>query len=359
MSWTKTIAKTAPAAFKVPWYPLAAGAAASLYNYGRSRGRFPSGGGGGGGGFRPSGRVSGSAPGNMMTPQHDAKTDYSKRRIGRRKRRILRKRYKRKRRMINTVRAANVGTTHIVRRSLAQITTTPGVSNAVSYGLYGLNGTGSDAFNTCNDIGEFFKEMDATSWAAVNTPLTESQMHKIYTYHATAEYTIRNTGDNDVIVEAYFIRGRKPLNAAWANPTDTYFGAFNKQALATDPNTGNPFDAQLAATQIGVTPFQASMFCRYFNIYKRQKFRLEPGAEVSFVVTDRRRRVFQMDRARTFAFDRNYTGVLFQQQGPPDASGGVPTPAIASSVTYMCARRYRLKMFRDNLPKDAFEVTDP
>jgi len=361
MSLTKTLTQSG-AGFKVPWYPLGVGGAAALYGAARSRTGFP-------GGFpgaklpwgRPrGGRATGSSAPNMMTAQHDAKTDYSKRRVGKRQRRRMRKRYKRKRRLVNTIRSSNVGTTHIVRRSLCLLTSGVGVSNSVSYGLYGLNGTGTDTFNTCNDIGEFFKEMDATSWAAVNNSAVQGQNHKIYSYHATAEYTIRNTGDKDVIIEAYYIRGRKGLNYAFApNPTDAYFGGFNKQALATDPNTGNAFDTQLSATQIGVTPFQNSLWCRYYRVYKRQKFRIEPGAEVSFVLTDRRRRTFTMDQARTYATDRNYNGVLFQQQGPPDATGGVETPAIATAVTYMCSRRYRLKMFRDNLPKDAFETTDP
>lgn len=351
MPYSKALVKYTPK-FKLPWRPLAVGGGATAYNmlqHRRAGTMVP---------YR-GGMSSARSPGNIMTAQHDAKTDYSKRRVSKKKRWIQRKRYKRTRRMINTVRAANVGTTHIVRRSLGLITTAAGVSNAVSYGLYGLNGTSTDTFNTTNDIGEFFKEMDATSWAATNAPLTESQNHKIYTYHATAEYTIRNTGNEDVIIEAYFIRGRKSLNTNWLDPCYTYFQGFNKQALATDPNTGNAFDTQLAATQIGVTPFQNSLWCRHFRIYKRQKFRIAPDQEVSFVITDRRRRTFTMDRARTFSTDSNYNGVLFQQQGPPDATGGVETPAIASSVTYMVARRYRLKMFRDNLPKDAFETTDP
>lgn len=295
---------------------------------------------------------------NMMTAQFDAKTDYRKRRLSKRQRRFRRFRYRRNRRIVNLVRASNVGSSHIVRRSLALLTTSAGVSNAVSYGLYGLNGTATDTFNTCNDIGEFFDEMDPTSWAAVSNAGVVGQNHKIYAYHATAEYTIRNTGEADCIIEAYFIRGTRPVNVAFApNPTNMYFSAFIKQTTTTDPNTGNVFEGPLDATTIGVTPFQAAMFCRHYRIYKRQKFRIEPGAEVSFVITDRRPRTFTMDQSRIYATDRNYHGVLFQQQGPPDASSGVEDPAIPTSVTYLCTRRYRLKMFRDNLPTDAFETS--
>lgn len=301
-----------------------------------------------------------SRPQNLMTVQFDAKTDYSRRRLSKRQRFNRRRRYKQTRKLVNTVRNFNVGSTHLVRRSLALLSSASAKSNAISYGLNSLNGTSTDTYNTCNDIGEFFKEIDATSWAAVNSA-SVGQNHKLYTYHGTAEYTIRNShATNDVIVEAYFIRGTRPLNYAMSpSPTDLYSVGFKKQAKATDPNTAAGFDSELSFDDIGVTPFQNSMFCRHYSIYKRQKFRIEPGAEVSFVINDRRRRTYTMDTTRTFATDRNYTGVLFQQQGPPDATGGVETPAIATTVTYMCTRRYRLKMFRDNLPKDAFETTDP
>ena len=221
-----------------------------------------------------------------MTAQYDAKTDYRRRRKTKRQRRRGRARWKSKRRLINTVRNANIGTTHIVRRSLALINTSSGTSDACAYGLYGLNGTSTDTFNTSNDVGELFKEMDSTSWAAVNSGITSGFNHKIYSYHATAEYTIRNSSSTtDCIVEAYFIRGTKPVNYAFAmDPVQVYAAAFKKQGLAYAPtgaistndlpkpintSTGlpdRPFDLALAYTQVGVTPFQANLFSRNFNI---------------------------------------------------------------------------------------------
>lgn len=294
----------------------------------------------------------------MMTAQFDAKTDYTKRRRTKRQRRRGRARWRRKRQLINTIRNANVGTTHIVRRSLCLLPTLAGVSDSVAFGLYGLNGTSGDTFNTTDDVGEIFDEMDPTSWANVSVPTVDGQNHKIYAYHGTAEYTIRNThASNDCIIEAYFIRGTRPLNVALApNPVNCYVAGFRKQAVAQDPNTGNTFEGPLAATQIGVTPFQSQLFCRHYRIYRRQKFRIEPGAEVSFVISDPRFRTFTMDQSRIYATDRNYHGVLFQQQGPPDATGGVPDLAVPTSVTYLVTRRYRIKMMHDNLVKDSFET---
>lgn len=298
-------------------------------------------------------------PGTLTT-HNDSKTDYSKRRLTKKQRFRQRRRYKRTRRMVNTVRNFNVGSTHIVRRSLALVSSPSNGSFSVTYGIYGLNGTPFETNNTTNDIGEFLREISPTDWNNTNSPTVVGQNHRLYCYHATAEYTLRNNSNDDVLVEAYFIRGKQPLNAILAaNPTDLYNNGFNKEQRASDPNTGNQFDTALSSTIIGVTPFQNAMFCRYFNIYKRQKYTIQPQSEVSFVITDRRVRSFTMDSVRTFSTDRNYHGVLFQQQGVPDASSGVETAAKPSVVTYMCARRYRLKMFRDNLPKSSFEVTDP
>ena len=128
--------------------------------------------------------------------------------------------------------------------------------------------------------------MDPTSWASVNQPLVQGLNHKIYTFHATAEYTIRNNSESQVaIVEAYFIRGKRRMPQAYVhNPTDLYNNGFNRQTIAFDPNTGNMFDAQLAANQIGVTPFQNALFCRHLTITRRQKFIIAPGDEVSFVI---------------------------------------------------------------------------
>lgn len=298
---------------------------------------------------------------SFVTGQRDAKVDYRKRRLSKRQRYRAKRRYRSRRRIVNIVRNSNIGTTHIVRRSLCLLSSSAGVSNYVGFGLYSLNGQPQDTYNTSNDIGEMFKEMDSVSWAAVNDGAVGGQNHKVYTYHGTAEYTIRNNASAETgaaIVEAYYIYGRRPLNATLApSPADAYTAGFNKQVTATDPNTGAAFDGPLAPTQIGVTPFQSALFTRNYKIYKRAKFLIPPGDEVSFVINDRRPRVFSMENTRTFSTDRNYIGVLFQQQGPPNAAGGAETPAQPTTLTYMCTRRYRIKMMRDNLTRDAFETS--
>jgi len=130
--------------------------------------------------------------GGALTGQRDAKTDYRKRRLSKRQRYRARRRWRRKRSVINMVRDANIGTTHIVRRSLCNLTTASGFSGYVGFGLNSLNGQTGEAYNTHDDIGEVFKEMAPAAWSEVLDPAGESPVYKLHQFHGTAEYTIRN-----------------------------------------------------------------------------------------------------------------------------------------------------------------------
>lgn len=299
--------------------------------------------------------TNGSAP---LTGQFDYKTDYSRRRKSKRQRRRSYRRSKRRRRLLNIVKTSAIAPVHLVRRSMFGLTTATQKSDAVSYGMYGLNGTANDTFNTCDDIASIFKQMDKFSWDNALAPNVPTNNHKLWFMHATLEFTIRNTGNQDALIEAYFIRGRRSVDLVWGNPTNLYSGGFRRQNLARDPNTpAGTFERELAFTDIGVTPFQNSLFCKSYNIYKRQKFRIPPGGEINFVVSDRRPRTFTMVSSYPVVTDRRYHGVLFQQQGSPDATSGAETVALPTTVTYLATRRYRFKMIRDSLVTDAFDTT--
>lgn len=299
--------------------------------------------------------------GGAITGQRYAKTDYRKRRLTKRQRYRARRRWRRKRSFINAVRNADIGTTHILRRSLCNLTTPSGLSGYVGFGLNSLDGQPGEAFNTHDDIGEVFDELAPASWSAVLDPGVDSDIYKLHQYHATAEYTIRNNNTNpntEAVVEAYFIYGRKPVDKRLAlAPADVYTAGFKKQAVTKGEEPGQNFEGALVGTQVGVTPFQNALFCRHFKIYKRQKFLIPPGDEVSFVINDRRFRQYSMDRVKGFSTDRNYIGVLFQQQGCPAAGADPPTVAQATALSYLCTRRYRFKLVRQNLVNDALETS--
>lgn len=290
-----------------------------------------------------------------LTGQFDFKTDYLKRRVPRRKRKFIRKRRRFNRRIIRTIRNANTGTTHLVRRSVFKKDTANNVSGTNGYGLYSFDGfNGNDTNDTHNDISEFLKEKDPTGWINWNSGSIPD--YKLWCMHGSMEVTIRNIGSNDAIVEAYYLRGKYPVNAAFADSTGAlYTKGFAVQPTAQDPDTGNLYDGPLSESAIGTTPFQSSLFCRYMRIYKRQKFRIPPGNEIN-VVLHVGSATFSPSQVKGKLLDKRYHGVLFQQQGGPFHDGTNPQAAQSTSLMYMCVRRYRVKFLPNNFPTDAFEV---
>lgn len=290
-----------------------------------------------------------SAP---LTGHYDYKTDYRKRRLTRRRRRVFRRRRRWRNRIVRTVRESTIGSSHILRRSFYPDVTSPnGSSASVAWTMYGLNGTNNPNQNTNNDIGQTMYEMDSPSWTDWESSTLSAENHRLHALHGTMEVTIVNTGTQDALVEVYHIRARRRVESSMQNPNHLYNIGFNKQGPTYEPDGTGQVGAELTPTELGVTPFQNSLFCRHFNIYQRQKFRIPVGGEVSFVKTDRRRRTYTLGGVKPFAWDRNTSGVLVQFQGVA-AGGGVPNPAVEARLTFSVIRRYRFKFTRDDLPTD-------
>lgn len=300
-------------------------------------------------------------PSAPLTGNYDYKTDYSRRRLGRRARRRMRMRRKRSRKAWKRAKLAAATTTHILKRTLSVISSVIDAASAVSFGLYGVNGSPSSTDNPIKDVGELFDEMDSTAWANADFPAYAALNHKLYFQHATLEITVKNTStENDALIEAYFIRGKRRMSAAWLSPAQVYDSGFAKQPIAAGPNGAilgdEIFETPLGHSMIGTTPFQNAEFTKGYNIYKRQKFRIPPGNEINFVISDSRPRSFSMIESKVISTDRRFHGVLFNQQGSP-TSGPPALTAGATQVTYLAVRRYRMKMVRDNITTDAFDTS--
>ncbi|QBX89257.2 capsid protein [Apis mellifera virus-2] len=305
--------------------------------------------------------ASASMDSNPLTSQYDYKTDYRKRRLSRRRRYQSSRRRRWRKKIVNIVREANVGTTHVLRRSLYTLTTSPDQANAISYGLYGQNGVGGDTFNSTNDVRELFREIGEADWEEADDPVSQSVNRKLNFMHGTMEMTVRNVGEYDAIIEAYYIRGRRVVREGnLGSPANIYFEGFNKAALARNPDldpSEPSFDQKLSVASIGSTPFQSPMFVKNYNIYKRVKFTIPPGKEISFVINDPRPRTFWMDTAKNRSTDRTFHGVLFQQYGLPYVEDTVTSLARPTTVTYLSVRRYRLKLMENALPSTAYDVS--
>lgn len=294
-----------------------------------------------------------ASPSAPLTGEHDVKTDYRKRRYSKRRRRVMRRRRKWRKRIVRVVRERTLGTSHIIRHSFAAgVGSNADQSRSVSYTMYGLNGEINPNVNTTNDIGQSLFEASNADWNNWSSTTLSAVNHKVYSYHATLELTMHNTSTTtDALVEVYYIRARRRVESFWSSPNNMYEKGFNRQGPVKEPDTGAQIGAQLSSTGLGVTPFQNALFCRNWNIYKRQKYRIPAGGEASFILTDRRYRVFSVEGTKPYAWDKSTSGVLIQFQGVSTA-GEFPSPAAPTELTFNVTRRYRFKLARDDTPGD-------
>lgn len=295
----------------------------------------------------------GSAP---LTGQHDYKTDYRKRRMGRRGRKRMRRRRRFTRRVINITRNALVGSTHIVRREHDDISSASNLSNAFVTGLYGLDGydggLGTFPLNVTNDVGSLFNELDAPAWSASRTAVGNNR--KLSFFSASMEVTISNTSTTvPVLLEAYFIQGKGRVDSDWLTPHQMYISGFNKQVTVTTDSGAliSPPDGGLSSDLVGTTPFQNAVFCRNYKIIKRVKFTIPPGGSISQMVRDSRPHTWTVQSAKGYVNDRAYRGILWQFQGHPTSAN----LAEAAGLNVLSVRRYRCKLMPTTNTTDLFD----
>lgn len=293
-----------------------------------------------------------SAP---LTGYSDYKVDYKKRKLTRRSKRVIFRKRKWTRKVVRAVRESTTGSAHVVRSSFAPGRESPANGSAwFSATIYGLNGTNDPNINCCNDLGQAFFNADSTAWTNwdSNGPVLDSRSQRIEAFHATMEFTMLNTGANDVLAEVYFIRARKRTERYYTDPSYVYETGFSKQDTTREPDSNTLMGSALAASQMGVTPFQNSLFCRTFNIIKRVKHRIQAGGEVSFIHRDARTRWFTLKDTKAYSMSNATSGVLVQFQGVPVA-GGAPSAAAPAQLTFTVQRRYRFKFLSGEMSTDA------
>lgn len=297
--------------------------------------------------------VQSATAGQPLTGHYDYKTDYSKRRLSKKVRRVVRRKRRWRNKVIRTVREGLVGSSHILRRSFAPaVVSNVNQSASLSWMMYGLNGYNDPNLDTTNDVGQTMYEASGTAWTNWDSTTLSSVNHKFYAHHATMEVTMVNTGEKDVLVEVYHIRARNRQVAAWASPNNVFNVGFVKQGPTVEPDTGLQVGTQLTPTELGVTPFQNALFCRMFNIFKRRKFRIPVGGEVTFLVHDRRPRTYTLGGVKPFAWDRGTSGVFIQFQGVAENILGTGYAAAPAQMTFNCIRRYRYKFVENNNATD-------
>lgn len=330
-----------------------------------------------------------------LTVQSDAVVDFRPRRRRRNKRVI--KRVKRFRRKVSNVITSQYPSNRVLCQSVSRLVSADGQTAASTYTLYGADGTRDPNVNPTSDLRHLFIESlsgigygthtgTVADKAAEFDQLTDNTSPngtfrsdladpQIYFSKALMETTFRNTGLNDVIVEVYqFICRRTVLgniNAATfspglLDPAQLYHVGFDKMHTiqstvpASTSGTGHVnMSAPIAYTDVGSTPFQSSLFTKYFKIVKRTRYRLASSSEASFVnhFPKKFRLTGSSVRGR-MALKGITMGILFQIQGSPYVTGvTVPHIAATAEITITNIRHYNIQYYPGITGKGSANIT--
>jgi len=228
-------------------------------------------------------RASRGATYGNLTFQNDESVVYARHRAPRRVRRRHKKMFKNF--QYNMDKLQSMKTCIIYNRSL--VSTTPsGTSNgqaSIGVTMYGY-ATNSYASNT--DLGNgdmpwiFARENGAY-------PTIDDATRKLRFRSCVMEFTVTNelvsggTGDANgiLVLDVYYVIARKN-NGLTADPALFWDNAVQNEAAGNMPN------AITSSTRLGVTPFDASNFGRYWLVKKKRRVRLSPGQVFNFQMRD-------------------------------------------------------------------------
>lgn len=276
-----------------------------------------------------------------VTLHNDYKTDYRKRRMPRRKRR----RWTSFKRKVDYIADKKLGLKHWMITIPSRINGGEDASQSWTEELYSVDG--STNHKDISDIARFILSSSVFDNQLNPSGSVGISQAKLVTFEsANIEVVITNTGLSPVILECYHWRCRKDTRQTtldgYNNPWGFYQMGFIRQGLPQDPDTGSvAAGTTLTANTIGTTPFQSSLFCSHYEIIKREKFTVAPGASVQKALRIPMNRTINIGDLRSIVSRRNMTeGFLFQAQGTPTQSDGEPILADSFSLNTFVTKRY-------------------
>ena len=259
------------------------------------------------GGSKRSRSSRGATYGNL-TFQNDEAVVYRRKRAPRRVRRRHRKAFKNF--MYNMDKLQSMKTCVIYNRSLFTATPT-GVANGqapMGVTMYGYNAntyaSNSDLGN--GDMGWIFARENGAF------PTATEGSRKLRFRSCVMELTITNElaagGTGDIygigIFDIYHVIARKN-NGITSDPADFWTRSLNLEAA------GNMPTAITTSNQLGITPFDATNFGKYWLVKKKRRVRLSPGQVYNFQMRDPGNYVLQMSELLDIKAKSNMTeGVI-------------------------------------------------
>ena len=277
----------------------------------------------------------------FLTYDNDFKTDYRYKRMPRRKRRAWKKFSKKVNAVINKSQGLKKHLYSYVYTNVNLINQTY-PSSAM---LYTPDARVAD-LNA--DMGQFFREILGATLFDTITNFGAADAQKVIRFEsAQLEVTWRNTSENPVIIDLYYVRCRKDYGLTnidvYNNPEGIFALGFDKQGLVRDvENNVQVFNAGQSASMFGTTPFQSPLFCQHYKILSKRKITIAPGNTVSKTLKDPRNRYINSGEQRARICKRNQThGYFWQFYGVPGFDGeNNPVHCLPTELVTSITKKY-------------------
>nr|QKQ15094.1 Cap [Trichosanthes kirilowii geminiviridae] len=289
------------------------------------------------------------APG-PITSQYDVRTVYRKKRMPRRRRR----RYVRfVRKVQHVAMKATALQTQLIREN--KILGQP--ANLTSYCaqlMYTGAGAGGLQGTTTGTVGPKGKTDDLVDMTTDGT-LTNNPTALIHYQSCTMDCTIRNFSPGPVVVEVYHIVARTDVqdNATYHYAENIYELGF-AQPTPVNEGTSGTNRTRISATDIGTTPFNNSLFSRYFMVKKKTKIELGTGELSQIQLRDPRNHRMNTNKIRNQVYIPGVTqGYLFQVMGSPNGLNDPSQFTEAHVVGITTTRIYNYHIINSNFSRNA------
>lgn len=309
---------------------------------------------------------------NPLTTQHDFKVDYKRRKRTRRLRRRIKRGRRFTRRVVNSFMRATESTKKVAKLALFTRNCPNNQSNYFGCLLHTTDGqfTGD---NPQADWREFFIEGSVENrrgWDDMGNPVVgplypnvSERGRAMRCVSANMELMIRNTGTYAAIVNVYRVVCKRTYPFGGQNIETMYDQGFVRSGRVTEidqPVETTPvgmWDAQMRSTDLTSTPFQSFIFTRHWTIYRRTKYQLAPGEEISLMLKETRPKIINMVRVRANSSVKGLThGYFIDFQGVPIYD--MQTVSAPAQISVQKMVRYAFTMMPEKRPSTSFDVQD-
>lgn len=165
---------------------------------------------------------------------------------------------------------------------------------------------------------------------------------------------LRNASAGPVVIEAYHIMARSDVqDTINQHYVETLYEVGFSTPNAVNESLIGTNRTKIGPTDIGSTPFNNSMFARYFMVKKKIRIELGPGELTALQLRDPRNRKFQKYKIDNQVFIPYVTqGYFFQVIGSPAFAGG-DNFTEATSVAITATRTYNYHIVNSNFNRTA------